>query len=94
MITRSLYLLLISRFDAIIGMPFFRQNEIDLAGLKFGSIEINESKILISKDDMDMDMESPGSTETIKMISRKGFKKRTQARRNRGVLFDYNTRSQ
>jgi hypothetical protein len=79
-ITRSLYLLPIPQFDAIIKMPFFRQNEIDLAGLEFGNIEVNENKMPISKDDMDMDMdtkESPDSMETLMMgmISRKRLKK-------------------
>src|SRR5208282_2522987 len=77
-ITKSLYLLLVPQFDAIVGMPFFRQNEIDLAGLEFGNIEVNGSKVPISKGDMDMDTdESPGSMEnpTIGMISRKRLKK-------------------
>ena len=73
-ITRSLYLLPIPQFDAIVGMLFFRQNEIDLAGLEFGNIEVNGSKMSISKGDMDMD-ESPGNTEIIGMISRKRLKK-------------------
>ena len=75
MITKSLYLLPVPQFDAIVGMPFFRQNEIDLAGLEFGNIEVNGSKVPISKGDMDMD-ESPGNTETIGMISRKRLKKK------------------
>ena len=78
-ITKSLYLLSVPQFDAIIGMPFFRQNEIDLAGLELGIIEVNGSKVSIRKGDMNMDMnmntESPESTETIGMISRKRLKK-------------------
>jgi hypothetical protein len=79
-ITKSLYLLPVPQFDAIVGMPFFGQNEIDLAGLEFGIIEVNGSKVPISKGDMntDMDMdtdESPENTETIGMISRKRLKK-------------------
>ena len=54
-------------------MSFFRQNEIDFAGLEFGNIEVNGSKVSISKGDMDM--ESPGSTEIIGMIFRKRLKK-------------------
>ena len=54
-ITKSLYLLPVPQFDAIVGMPFFKQNEIDLAGLEFGIIEINGSKMSIGKGDMDMD---------------------------------------
>src|SRR5204862_3797771 len=56
-ITRSLYLLPIPQFDAIVGMPFFRQNEIDLAGLEFGNIEVNGSKVPISKGERNMDMD-------------------------------------
>ena len=77
-ITKSLYLLPVPQFDAIVGMPFFKENEIDLAGLETGIIEINGSKILMTEGDMDMDMEeSPESVEipTIGMISRKTLKK-------------------
>ena len=73
-ITKSLYLLPVSQFDAIVEMSFFRQNEIDLAGLEFGNIEVNGSKVPISKDDMDMD-EPPGNMEIIGIISRKRLKK-------------------
>ena len=73
-ITKSLYLLPVPQFDAIVGMPFFRQNEIDLAGLELGIIEVNGSKVPIGKGDMDTE-ESPGSMETIGMISRKRLKK-------------------
>src|SRR5436190_20604655 len=44
-IKKSLYLLPIPQFDAIVGMPFFRQNEIDLGGLESGIIEVNGSKV-------------------------------------------------
>jgi|SRR5208282_5343839 len=80
---KSLYLLPVSQFDAIVGILFFRQNDIDLTGLKFGNIEVNGSKMSINKDDMDMDMnESSGSMKnpTIEMISRKRLKK--ELRRN------------
>src|SRR5438046_2255246 len=77
-ITKSLYLLPIPQFDAIVGMPFFKQNEIDLTGLEFGIIEVNGSKVPIGKGDMDT--ESPESMETIGMISRKRLKK--ELRRN------------
>ena len=50
-IKKSLYLLPVPQFDAIVGMPFFRQNEIDLAGLESGIIEVNGSKVPISKGD-------------------------------------------
>ena len=65
-------------------MPFFKQNEIDLAGLEFGIIEVNGSKVPIGKGDMNMDMdtESPDSTETIGMISRKKIEERAKAKRN------------
>src|SRR6266496_1921466 len=73
-ITKSLYLLPVPQFDAIVGIPFFRQNEIDLAGLEFGIIEVNGSKVPISTRDMNKN-ESPDSTETIGKISRKRLKK-------------------
>jgi hypothetical protein len=38
-------------------MPFFRQQEIDLAGLEIEIIEINESKMPISKGDMNTNMD-------------------------------------
>ena len=72
MIRKSLYLLLISQFDAIVGMFFFRKNEMNLAELEFGIIEVNESKMSIDKGDISMDMnmdESSGSTEMIEMIT-------------------------
>jgi hypothetical protein len=83
-ITKSLYLLPVPQFDAIVGMPFFKENEIDLIGLEKGIVKVNGSKVLMTeghKDmdtDMDMDMEeSPGNVETplIGMISRKRLKK-------------------
>src|SRR5208282_4758343 len=76
-IKKSLYLLPVPQFDAIVGMPFFRENEIDLARLERGIIAINGSKIPMTKGDMDMDCESPVSVETptIGMISRKTLKK-------------------
>jgi hypothetical protein len=59
-------------------MPFFKENEIDLAGLEMGIIKINGSKIPMTDGDMDVDMkESPESMEIpmIGMISRKRLKK-------------------
>jgi hypothetical protein len=56
-ISKSLYLLPVPQFDAIVGMPFFKENEIDLAGLETGIIEVNGSKIPITEGDMDIDME-------------------------------------
>ena len=75
-IKKSLYLLPVPQFDAIVGMPFFRQNEIDLAGLELGIIEVNGSKVSIIKGDMNLE-ESPGNVETpmIGMISKKRLKK-------------------
>ena len=77
-IKKSLYLLPVPQFDAIVGMPFFRENEIDLAGLERGIIEINGNQISMTKGDMDPDFEeSPEDMETPKigMISRKTLKK-------------------
>jgi hypothetical protein len=75
-ITKSLYLLPIPQFDAIVGMPFFRQKDIDLAGLESGNIEVNGSKVPMVRGEKDME-ESPESMETpmIGMISRKRLKK-------------------
>src|SRR5271169_1200030 len=75
-IRKSLYLLPVPQFDAIVGIPFFRENEINLTGLESGSIEVNGSKVPMSKGDMDME-ESPGNMEipTIGMISRRRIKK-------------------
>ena len=59
-------------------MPFFRENEINLAELETGIVGINGSKIPMTKGDMDTDVEeSPGDMETptIGMISRKRIKK-------------------
>jgi hypothetical protein len=81
--TKSLHLLPVPQFDVIVGMPFFKENEVDLAGLETGIIKVNRSKILTAEGDMDMDMEvdmeeSPESMETpmIRMISRKRLKKK------------------
>src|SRR5271169_1122219 len=77
-IKKSLYLLPVPQFDAIVGIPFFRENEIDLAGLERGIIEINGNQISMTKGDMDPDFEeSPEDMETptIGMISRKTLKK-------------------
>jgi hypothetical protein len=79
-ITKSLYLLPVPQFDAIVGMPFFKKNEIDLAGLEKGIVKVNGSKVFMAEGDMDTDMdmeESPGNVETpmIGMISRKRLKK-------------------
>ena len=77
MIRKSLYLFLIPQFDVIVKMSFFRENEIDLAGLETGIIEINESKISMIKCDMNL-KESPESMKIsiIKMIFRKTLKKK------------------
>ena len=37
-------------------MLFFKQNKINLIELKFENIKINESKMLIDKNDMNMNM--------------------------------------
>jgi len=71
---KPLYLLPVPQFDAIVGMPFFRENEVDLAGLDIGIVEVNGSKIPITEGDIG---KSPGNMEipTIGMISRKRLKK-------------------
>jgi len=76
-IKKSLYLLPVPQFDAIVELSFFRENEISLAGLETRIIEINESKIPMIEDDIDLE-ESPGNmkTLTIEMISGKRLKKK------------------
>src|SRR5689334_15373665 len=49
--TKSLYVLPVPQFDAIVGMPFFRENEIDLTGLELGIVKVNRRKV--SLGDMD-----------------------------------------
>ena len=44
-ITKSLYVLSVPQFDAIVGMSFFKENEIHLAGLETGFVEAYRSKI-------------------------------------------------
>jgi hypothetical protein len=63
-------------------MQFFKENEIDLAGLEMGTIKVNGSKIPMPDGDMNMNMdmdmeESRESMETPMkgMISRKRLKK-------------------
>jgi hypothetical protein len=80
LITKSLYLLPVPQFDAIVGMPFFKENEIDLAGLEKGIVNVNRSKVSMTEGDTDTDMdmeESPGNVGTpmIGMISRMRLKK-------------------
>ena len=76
-VEESLYLLPIQQFDAIVGMPFFMENEIDLSTLEAGVIEINGTKVRL-KDNLSISMEETvDSTKisTIAMISRKTLKK-------------------
>jgi hypothetical protein len=78
----SLYLLPIPQFDAIIGMPFFIKNEVDLTELDIGVIKVNQSKVSL-EDTLEMSMKklSDGiKTPTIAMISKKTLKK--ELRRN------------
>ena len=72
-IIKSLSLLPVPQFDAIVGMQFFKENEVDLAGLEMGIIEVNRSKTSITDGDMDME-ESPDSVET-PMVGVKTLKK-------------------
>jgi hypothetical protein len=73
-IKKSLYLLPVPPFDVIVGMSFFKENEVDLVELETGIIEVYGSKIPMTEGDMDMD-ESLESVENIRMTSRKRLKK-------------------
>jgi Predicted aspartyl protease len=82
-VEKSLYLLPIQQFDAIVGMPFFIENEVDLSKLEIGIIEINGTKVRM-KDNLNVNPEETrGDTEisTIAMISRKILKKELRCSR-------------
>ena len=55
-VEKSLYLLPIQQLDAIVGMPFFSENEVNLSELETGDIEINGTKVLL-KDNLDISSE-------------------------------------
>src|SRR5205814_9997925 len=76
-VEESLYLLPIRQFDAIIGMPFFIKNEVDLTKLDTGVIKVNQSKVLL-EDTLEMSIKellNGTKTPTIALISRKTLKK-------------------
>jgi transposase InsO family protein len=76
-VEKSLYLLPIQQFDAIVGMPFFTENEVNLSELETGDIEINGTKVRL-KDCLNMSSEETMNgmkTLTIATISRKTLKK-------------------
>ena len=82
-VEKSLYLLPIQQFDAIVGMPFFIENEVNLSELETGDIEINGTKVRL-KDNLDIsseEMSNNMNTLTIATISRKTLKK--ELRHNR-----------
>src|SRR5436189_252343 len=63
-ITKSLYLLPVPQFDAIVGMPFFKQNEIDLAGLDSKGIWNGTSRRTATRNASHASSGPPDSTET------------------------------
>ena len=69
MITRSLYLLTVPQFDAIVRMSFFKENEVDTAGLEKRIVEVSGSKIPMAEGEINM-KESLESVEMIGMIPR------------------------
>ena len=76
-VEKSLYLLPIQQFDAIVGMPFFTENEVNLSELETGNIEINGTKVRL-KDSLNMSSEEKLNgikTLTLATISRKTLKK-------------------
>src|SRR6266513_884025 len=82
-VEKSLYLLPIQQFDAIVGMPFFTENEVNLSELETGNIEINGTKVRL-KDSLDISSEEKLNgikTLTIATMSRKTLKK--ELRHNR-----------
>jgi reverse transcriptase-like protein/integrase-like protein/gag-polyprotein putative aspartyl protease len=82
-VEESLYLLPIPHFDAIVGMPFFIKNEVDLTELNTGVIKVNKGEVLL-EDTLEMSMKESlddTKTPTIAMISKKTFKK--ELRHNR-----------
>lgn len=72
-VRKSLYILPIPQFDAIVGMPFFKENEIDLTELDWGIVKANGSKVSVGRDSDQKDPEA--ENPTIAMISRKALKK-------------------
>src|SRR4030095_1065017 len=63
----------IPHFDAIVGMPFFKENEMDITELDKGIIEVNGYKMSIGFEGNDE--ESGSKVPTIATISRKTLKK-------------------
>ena len=57
-IREPLYILPIPQFDAIVGMPFFKENEIDLTELDWGILKVNESKISVGSGQDDPEAET------------------------------------
>jgi hypothetical protein len=72
-------------------MSFFKENEIDLAGLETGIIDVNGSKIPITYGDTE---ESPESMETMGMVSRKTLKRSSDATKlNSSIYLRYEERT-
>src|SRR5438045_7460528 len=83
-VEKTLYLLHIQQFDAIVGMPFFTENEVNLSELETGNIEINGTKVRL-KDNLDIsseEMSNNMNTLTIATISRKTLKKHLRHNRD------------
>jgi transposase InsO family protein len=76
-VEESLYLLPIPQFDAIVGMPFFIKNEVDLTNLDIGIIKVNKGKVFLENDlGISMEEQLYGTKiPTIAMISKKSLKK-------------------
>jgi Reverse transcriptase (RNA-dependent DNA polymerase)/Aspartyl protease len=76
-VEESLYLLPIPQFDAIVGMPFFIKNEVDLTKLDTGVIKVNKSKVFMENElGISMEEQLDGTKiPTIAMISKKSLKK-------------------
>ena len=88
-IKKSLYLLPVPQFHAIVGMLFFIEYEVDLAGLESGIIEVNGSKAPMIEGDVDTNLKrSPENMETsiIEMISRRGLRRSSNVIRLRSFI--------
>jgi len=69
-VIKSMYTLPLVRYDAIVGMPFFRDNQVSLEDMDVGSITVNDCSIPIAS--------GKDPPFQIAMISRRGLKKLLQ----------------
>jgi hypothetical protein len=70
-VEKIFYILSLSYFDAIIEMPFFNENKIDLSNINNGKLGINSCNVLL-QDHYEV---TPGMTPQIAMLSRADLKR-------------------